>query len=350
MPLNIKKLQGFLAKKEYIPTKYFVKHNTCLFIELFCCQSGDVIVLYIPSKYEFPLKADAKSNIFKLEEIDMKMGEYVDKTDDKDYADFNIELTPKDNEIEDQLENNYHYKISIKNINKGDIIELASIYRQLRRLRYCVSTIKYKIATIYKNYFCAIRRDDTISCFTVKHYPQMQAKRLLIVVDLETLYDKDHILTDIQTVRDSIYRVLEKNQGMHARILNKMIENKQDIILIPQYLESKVIKYDDLIHRYTNLLKAVSQEETTLIDKLKAIKNNTEPGIATDIDRIHRQGITEKDLEKTGNLKGEITKNIILLRSKRENIILSVDNILFDNSVMFDKIIQNFAQMKDYCS
>jgi hypothetical protein len=47
-------------------------------------------------------------------------------------------------------------------------------------------------------------------------------------------------------------------------------------------------------------------------------------------------------------LKADITKNILILREKKENTVLSIDKIMFDNTVMLDSIFKNFSKLKDY--
>lgn len=356
MPLNLSKLQDLLASKGFIPNKYFVLDGTCFYIELFSIKTADIFLLYIPSKYDFVIPSSENSfklNYINMDSVDGVPDEYAGKPDDMDieaaYGGMNVELSPDKEHIADHLESNYKHPISLNEISKDDATTLRAVYRQMLRLRYCVQNIKYKLGVIYKNYICAIRRDDTVDCFAIKHHPRSDRKKLMVVVDLETLYEKnDKLLEDIHTVRDSIYRVLERNQGMHTRVIGKMIENRKDILTIPDQTAVKKTKYDTMLAQLNEMLEIMVVAERRVLDALFSLEEKSQ-GLQNDISRVHEKARLEKELDKINVIKGEITKNMVALRDKREDSVLSIDKIMFDNSVMFDAMIKNFAKLKDYC-
>ena len=210
---------------------------------------------------------------------------------------------------------------------------------------------KYKLGMIYKNYICSIRRDNSIDCFEIKHFQKQNAKRLFVIVDLETFYDKgDKINEEIVVVRESIYNILQKNQGIHIRFINKIMENKSDILLIPEKAEYKKNEYTLMLDELQNMLKKILDEENEILNKINDIERNSNSGgIESDIHKAHEKTQLEKELEKVFILKNEITINIMSVREKMENSILNIDKIMFDNSVMFDTMIKNFALLKDFC-
>ncbi|MBS0628540.1 MAG: hypothetical protein JSS09_10085, partial [Verrucomicrobia bacterium] len=260
-----------------------------------------------------------------------------------------IELSPDKEKISDHLENNYKHPISIQKISREEATNLQALYRQMKRLTYCVQNLKYKLAVFYKNYICAIRRDDSISCLDIKNYSNTDCKKLVIVVDLETFYDKaDKLSTDIQTVRDSIYKVLERNQGMHGRVLTKIIDNKKDIAVIPSQVELRRVKYDQMLVQLEEMLSVLNDTETKLLTDLNNL-DQSQGDLQSDISRVHQKTKIERELEKVRGLQKEVCKNMVDVRNKRENAILSVDKIMFDNTVMFDTIVKNFGKLKEFC-
>lgn len=359
MPLSISKLQDLLGAKGFIPNKYFVMDGMVFYIELFAVKTSDIFLLYIPSKYNFTIKSG--DNVFKIKYIDMDGSEtvedeYAGTPDNVDievaYGDVNIELSPDKNKIQEHLEDGYRRPISLKDISKDDTVSLKALYRQMRRLRYCVQNIKYKLAVMYKNYFCAIRRDDSIDCMTIKNYPRIDCKKLMVVADLETLYEKgDKLIEDVYAVRASIYKVLERNQGMHSRVINKMIENRKDIVLIPQQAQLKKAEYDTLIIQLEQMLATMLTAESEIMEKIYQIEQNgdTQTGLSSDISKAHEKARLEKELDRVNFLKTEITKNMLAVRNKRENAVLSIDKIMFDNTIMFDCMVKNFAKLKGFC-
>jgi hypothetical protein len=51
----------------------------------------------------------------------------------------------------------------------------------------------------------------------------------MVVIDLETFYEKNEkLIEDIHVVRQSIYKVLERNQNMHGKVIEKIIENREN--------------------------------------------------------------------------------------------------------------------------
>lgn len=358
MPLSIHKLQELLLTKGFAPTKYFIQDNLCFYVELLS-KSADIFLLYIPSKYDITIKPDdVSAPTYKIRYIDMNTeenitDEYAGKPDDLDveatYGDTHIELSPDKEKIEEHLENNYKHPISLRDMSKDDATDLKALFRQMKRLTYCVQNLKYKLGVFYKNYICSIRRDNSISCFDVKHHPQISCKKLMVVVDLETFYDKSDKLTDdIHTVRDSIYKVLERNQGMHGRVLGKIIDNKKDIAVIPNQVELRKQKYDEMLNELQNMLDIVSDTESKLLTDLHSMDEKSSD-LQSDINRIHQKSKLERELDKIGSLKGEITRVMVAIRDKRENAILNIDKIMFDNTVMFDCVVKNFAKLKDFC-
>lgn len=362
MPLSIAKLQTLLTEKGFMPVRYFVMNGACFYIELYSQHSADTFFLYIPSKYNFTLDSGQGpgTNVFKIKYIDMSATnntaeEYTggEKPDvEKTYANANIELSPDKGKLEEHLESNYRQQIALQDISEEDTAELRTIYRQMRRLRYCVQNLKYKLGIVYKNYICAIRRDDSIDCFFVKHLPRAETKKLLIIVDLETFYEKAEKLTDdIRTVRESIYRILERNQGMHTRVIHKMIQNRKDIAVIPKSTEQKKLVYDSLLQEYEKLLQMMIREGKKVSDEIRALdkQEGQHNGLQSDISRAHTRSRLEKEYTKISAIKSEIGHNIAVLRNKRENSLIAIDNLMFDNTIMWDCMLRNFAQMKDFC-
>lgn len=347
MPLSTSKLENLLISKGFIPRKFFVMEGTCFYIEIFSTHTADFFLLYIPSKYNF--KLEHGENIYSIKQLVMEDSQrYGAESNPEDHYE-RIEL-PIEDKVEERLEAGYRKQISLKDVSEGDIIDLRAIYRQVKRLKYCVENLNYKIGVIYKNYICAIRRDNSINCFVLKHHPRVDVKKIVVIVDLETFYEKgEKTAEELRIVRDSLYQVLERNQGMHGRVINNMIENKGNIALIPQLAEQKKIKYEQMLVELENLLQIMNEAENSVNEQLETMRKNSEHTIQSDINRVHQKTKLDKELNRIIGIKGELTRNIIALRERRENAVLNIDKIMFDNTVMFDAMIKNFAKMKDYC-
>ncbi len=355
MSLSLAKLENLLVSKGFVVINYFELDEACFYIELFAVKTADTFLMYIPSKYTFPITNG--TNSFKIKYLDIDNAdnvpdEYAVKQDDVDiediYGNTNIELTADKKNMEEELENNYKRPISLRDISGNDTLTLKAIHRQLRRFKYCVQNLKYKLAVMYKNYICAIRRDDTIDFFSVKNYPRNDSKKLMIIIDLETFYDSnENLVNDIQIVRESIYKLLEKNQGTQARMISKILENKKDVIVMPQELQRKKVRYNKMTRELFVMLNTMTDAENKITEQLEALNTKyQESSLENDINKAHERDKLEKELDKINTIKSDIGKNILVLREKRENKILSIDKLSFDNAVMLDVILKNFSKLK----
>ena len=356
MPLSVDKLIDLLNSKGFLINKYFILDGLCFYLEIFSIKTAEVFLLYIPSKYEFEI-SKKMSSVYKIKYINMEssdnvMDEYANENQEPEdvYGDMNVELSPDKEKIEEHLENNYKHAIDLKDISDEDTNTLKAIYRQTKRLKNCVQNLKYKIGIGYKNYLCGIRRDDTISCFLIKHMERIDKKKLYVIVDLETFYEKeDKLLEDVFVIRETIYNVLKRNQGMHSRVINKMLQNKKDIALIPKQAEQKMFEYDSISKDYEKMLTTMLTSEKKLLNDIKIVDSHDNTGLQSDIERAHTKSRLEKELDNVNSVKGEIMTNILSIREKQENCLLNIDKIMFDNTVMWDAMLNNFAKLKDLC-
>jgi hypothetical protein len=350
MPLSISKLQNFLASKQLQVNKLFVLDGYLFYMELISLNSGDVFFLYIPSKYD--IQVEKNDNTYKMKYLDISNSENIadEYGENKEDDGPNILVSTGKENMEEHLENNYKKAIPIGEISEEDTKELKTIHRQMKRLKNCVENIDYKLSISYKNYMCSIRRDNSIDFFSVKDFPRKDSKQLFVVIDLETLYEKnEEIIKDIQIVKQSIYRVLERNQNTHTYVLDRLINNKADIYNIPHLSEKKKIKYELLMGELEHMLTIMNKAEIKIKDNIENLDKIQKDGLQSDINRVHEKSRLEKELFKIQNIKDEIIRNMNIIRDKRENTILNVDNIMFDNTVMFDSMIKNFSKLKYFC-
>lgn len=360
MTLLISKLEKLLFTQGLIIKNFFVIHSLCVYLEILNTQNGDIFLLYIPSKYEIK-KLDKSNNTYKISYLDIldKDGNIINDINDlndneleKNYDEIELELSPdngKYKNLKDRLEEKYNYPISLKDINKNDTQDIKDIFRQLRRLKFCVKNIKYKLGIIYKNYLCCIRRDNTFECYMIVEQIN-SSKNLLITLDLETLYSKlNNISNDIKTIKDGIYKVLNKNHLRHSKNLKNILEKHINILNDTDDIYLKKEKYSNYITNLEILLDNTETSRKIILNKIAKINQKySDPslkGLHIDIEKSHFISKQEEELNKIDNVKNDIIMNINTLKDKREQLYLNTDMILFDNSVMLDTIIQNINNL-----
>ena len=356
MPLSISKLEEFLGGKGFAVSKIFTLEGYCFYIEIMSLLTSDIFLLYIPSKYD--IRPDNRDAVYKLKYLDMSRAasitdEYAGPPDDMAIAeayDAHPDVHSDGDAVENRLEKNYRHAISLKDVSSEDIVDVKAIYRQLKRLKYCVQNLDYKLAILHRNYLCVIRRTNEVECLSAKGHRRGDYKRLLVVVDLETFYSKgEKVSDDVKTVRESIYKVLEKNQSAHERMIDRLSESKKDITSIPAAVSMKVRKYESLTMELEDMLRVMSVAEKDVQARVDSLDKGVVPGLQGDISKVHRRSQLEREMERVVSLKGDIIRSLVSLREKSDDSVLAIDKIMFDNNVMFDAMIRNFARLKELC-
>ena len=355
MTLSIIKLEQFLSSKGFIITNIFTINKMCVYFETMNITSASMFIVYVPSKYQ--INIDTNDNVYKMKYIDIKSdgsipGEYASELDDfemeRNYEeiDINVDYTQNSRNVTAQLEENYNYPVTLKNISRKDKDTIKDTFRQLKRLKFCVQSIKYKLCITFKNFFCCIRRDNTLECYFVKYLNKTKRRKLMICLDLESLYAKcDSITTDMKIINTSIYKILDKNQDKHVRNLQKMFEYNTNITAISDTIHDIKSKYTDYLTRLETMLEKLNKAEKKNVKKIMDVEEkygkNNYKGLHTDIEKTHLINKYETNISHIHDTKQELIKNISSVKEAYENVSLKVDKICFDNIVMVDTIIKN---------
>lgn len=365
MTLSLNKLEKLLSKKGLIPKKYFTIDGLIVYIEVLSIANADSFMLYIPSKYD--IEIGEGDDVFKIKYIEITEdgnipNDYAGEPDnfdlDKDYDGDDIDLSPdaQHKNMEVYLEEKYNHPVSLKddkkNIKKDVAVQLKEVFRQLRRLKFCTKSLKYKLAIIFNDYLCCIRRDDTYECFFVHSSGESSNERkLMVTIDLETLYEKiDSVSVDVKTVREGIYRVLDKNQGKHIQKMQKMLEKKNTLVTFSDVVLTKKAQYSKYLANLEEMLADLARAEKKNVEKLMEIEDKYSgeaslKSMHSDIEKTHQIAKYENELSRINGIKQELIRNILIVKTKHENLSLQVDNIMFDNIIMIDAILKNFVKL-----
>ena len=361
MSLSINKLENLLATNGFVPIKYFVINNYCAYIETISMKNASTFIMSIPSKYKFKLKEG--DNVYKLRYMELETGtntadEYAGVPDsfelEKSYTEVELKqhlLRKKENEegnISGHLEEGYKRPVSVKDMSKDDMKDIRNIIRQVRRLKLCVQCISYKIMIMYKTYMCVLDKDDTIECFMIKHHPKILSRRLYVTCDLELYYENtERIQQDIIDVLNGINQVLNKNQATHARNLQTLIKEYQNINVHSDKVLKKKKEYQLYILKFNTLLLRITNSEKTLIEKIYNLnEGENNKGMQGDISIIQQRAKLEEELLKISNVKKNISKHMNDIREKLDNLSLIMDTVMFDDIIMCDRMLRNLDFIK----
>lgn len=356
MPLSLKKFQNFINNKGILINNVYSINKEVVYIELFDVNTAESFLVYIPSKYV--MKTDDRKNTFKLKYLEIKENEedFLKKEKEKielekGYDDIDMPHDKNDSEnLEDILKSNYNRPVFLDDLNVEDKDNVKELYYQLLRLKLCVQNIKYKICISYKNYLSCIKRDNEIECYCIKHFPKNKERKIFICIDLENFYSKiSYLSKDLYSVKKGVYKIINQNQEKNIRVLNMILEQKNVLTTNFETIKNKKSEIDNYLNILEELLKKTNESENQVIDKIlkinKNYENNSNKNLNNDIQRSHELSVENKKIEEVIKIKDELIKDICNLKIKKQNIILLIDKILFDNSIMLNTVNNNFINL-----
>lgn len=362
MSLSINKLEKILKSNKLIPHKFYKLYGVCAFIEVFSITNADKFMIYIPSKYEFNI--DNKDNVYKIKPLSIDednfdvAGEYANSPDrlelEKKYEEIELEEEIDDTkndkkDISEKLVNNYKRPINLKDMEIGYKGDIKCIFRQLKRFKFCVQNLKYKLIIKYKCYLCVLHLDDSLECFFIKNCKEIEDRELLIMMDLEVFFEKINTINeDINQIRDGLQKILNKNQITHSQSLANILEKNKDFLEYYNNIEIQKNKYLNKINKFEELIQKIKIIEDNSNKQLEILENQkkSDTTLHGDIQYSHQKSKIEKEIININSMKEEIIETISLLRNKLSNITLIIDKIIFDNIVMIDKIFDNLNILK----
>lgn len=355
MRLSLSKLERFLASKDFITKSFFNYEGSCIFVEVININTTDTLFIYINSSYE--LDASKKQSVFDLKYLDITDENFEDDIKDKyakepedidiekNYEEINLDESKREN-MEEFLEDNYKSELSIREVRNEDVIRLKELSRQLKRLKFCVQSINYKLIVVYKSYMCVINRHNEIDLYNIKGYEGDDIRVLHVMIDLENLYDSiNTVSSDITTIRRGVYNIFDKNQKKQMVSFEKLMSEGQSIFSFIQIFTTKKTQYEEYLQKLYLMNDTVVQSEKEITDKIADIRDDSRGGIQSDIQASHSISKYEAELSNLKSTKHKIVKNIFNIRNKLDDMILHTDKVFFDNVVMFDTIIKNINSL-----
>ena len=242
----------------------------------------------------------------------------------------------------------------MKDLSGKDTGQLREVFRQLKRLGLCVQTLKYKLCITFKNYLTCIRRDDSFEGFVIDGPQSNSERKLRISIDLESLYSKrTSISMDVKTVREGIYRVLNKNQIRHTNNLQKILDHKMDFVNSSARSSLKKEKYTNYLSRLDKMLQVLSVAETKEKQKIELAhqsygSNTGVKGLQMDIEKSHVLSKHSEKITHINMVRQDVIRHTLQVKGELEDLSLRIDKICFDNIVMIDAITRNFIGMSEF--
>ena len=353
MTLSIEKLEKLLKNNGFVPLMYFTLDGYCMYVQIMSISNTCILMLYIPSKYVFKIPLGEYIYCLKSFNLDEQNTVLYDVSETKmKESCSNTDLYTNNISgcsIETHLENNYNNPVENENDINQDFKIINSIVRQIRRLRYCVQHIKYKIVMFYKNYLYVVHRNNSIECFQIQNYKCVPLRKMLVSADLELFYEKHKVLSDeVTQIRENILKVIKNNQLGNIRAMYKITKDKYDIIFYYNKCINKIKTYDDLILKFESLIQRLIKKEDDINMNLN-VNMNIGTNLQRDIETAHFKSKIESEIQILTQYKKKITNTLTEIIEKQIDIILNFDQITFDTAMLIDTITTNFKHIIDMC-
>ena len=214
----------------------------------------------------------------------------------------------------------------------------------------CIVCAEYwigRFCIIYKGYLAVLHQDETIECFRIRKHQETNDRDLYITIDLEVFYENSRVLVDdLEQLQNGIRAILDKNQDVQSKHLEKMIEKQYQILQIINKINEKKCDIRNDLERFKKLFMTVDNHITDILDKIDMINQRIQ---ITQNDEqakyIKRKNYEYKKVTELYNKKEQIANAIIELRKYEHNLSLNTDRLLFDNNIMLDKIFKNLIDL-----
>ena len=354
MPLNLLKVQKLLYSAGFIIDTYFIINKQCQYVKCSSILTGDSLVIHIASGYDFVVDTEASNAyIIRLIEFDVgdniaeKYGDYPDKKELSDKYSQSLKLSGEINqdELEAEMENNYKKNIDLKSMERDQIMIIKDCFRQLKRLGLSMQGIRYSVCIFQDKYF-SIVAEDLVNCYYIKNFSTDSRRLFFVVCDLEYFYEKmGNINIDIETIKTSIYRLLDKNAEMNIETISKIMKKLVSIdISDNKEISKKKTEYAIQIQKCKLQLDEFAKSEKQIMLDIKTEKA-TEGGFFNDTTFINRKAGLQAKLDSINNERQKVIRFIVELRQKCDNIYLNTDKIEFDNCILANGISKNFMDL-----
>ena len=349
MPLSLSKLASFLFKKDFIPRKYFRYEGNCIFLEIVSLSSGVTTMLYIPSRFVIPLSPG--ENVIEVELMDIENMDpnAYDRNPlvnpEETYQPVDVIPSNDHGNTEEMLQLKYKKAIELKSGKTRNTVVLKEIIRQLNRLQYCVEGLPYDI-TIYQNNYLVYMRNREPDCYIIKDKLLSRSRHLRVTTPLQLIYERANTMDhETSQVVVGIQKILDKNMRSHAKFLNQLISRKGNLLNFAGLMNRKKMEYDQLVRKYKGLLEKLDIQEKDIKSQRKKFSDLGDTGFDSELNRSQVRAGFERKLQHCLTVKQKIIDKMIVIQSASESLSLQADKILYDNSIMMDKIFKNFSKL-----
>jgi len=238
------------------------------------------------------------------------------------------------------MEQKYNRPIFLEETKKD-----KSIYRQIKRLGFCLNGLFYKLALIKMDDVYFINSENKILHYNIKDYVNKQKyRKLFVTVNIDDLFENtEKISNDITNIKKSIFDIIEKNMVSNMKDFKDKWIEKKNIKEIESSINNKKNEYTTRLQKVNKTLDELNLEEMKILEKKSDVENVIgmkvfRSSFTRDLELSRNTRPLETKLEEINNNKKEIIRNILSLKTKLDNVMLSADETIFVINVLTNSI------------
>jgi hypothetical protein len=349
---------NFIISECYSDSSSSDSSSSCKFIKILCKNTGDNLVVSLPSSYDIK-----KENSIEIIKFDTLESSIENKNIIEDSTEEHINTDYKEIEIEDieAEEDNVELKESNQLLDQYKAIDIdqeqinilkdniTSYKQHLDRLKVCTRNIKYKLCIISLSSISRIDSENEIECFSFKKCEPTtnEKKSLYIIIDLDNFYNRvNNIHTDITKVYNNLYNIMENAHHKQTYIISKRLKQYSTLLKNINDSYPRKDKYNESIKWLKDTLINIKKQEEIINNKLLEEKRSIDNSsfISTN-NRSLSVTQLEKDQERIRIYKDNILKLAIEIKSEHDNFIFDFDSSLFNSIKLFDRINTNLSKI-----
>jgi hypothetical protein len=331
------KLQELFSTKGFVPNNYFTIGGKYRLVELISAENAISLIVDLGVKYSIPSKDLSKHEYVLLPKVptgDFMSNISINESDIRStYRE--IDQVAVALESEEKLMDLYDKPISlILEDNRVDE-KLASTFRQLKRFRMCFRNIPYKIGLVDSDCICLINESNELECYQIQKYP-FKKRKMYFIASITTFFKSSKISDDLNAITIQFHDILNSNQLVEVQKVQKMLALKHNFVR--QSERAMTIK--------KKLLKDIldgQKKHQEIADGMINIQTELR---SLDPKLTDRQARLKVEYDALDASRSSIIKKLLDMRKQLDEVCLTVDNVCFDNALMFSKIFSNFSVME----
>jgi hypothetical protein len=339
MSIDAKKLKKILSRNNILPLEYFCfkGEGKCAMVKCAMFSISQMMLLYIPSKYRFSVSD--QSNVYDVEDLDEDHTEDDDysKRDDASYAD--QKLQDEHNTKYELMHAKYQFPVTLQGTEEPTVRKLK---RQLNRLNAPLAKTSYNLAIQQDRFLYVSFGDDNVGSYYIRGYqiPREMTRSCMYVTSITDIIEK------IEEINSEISIISEKFVSMVMRLSeSNLSEMSAEIENVPNVVSRLRARRDECMKSLREAgewFERVKREEDDLTERFRQETMQAK----TSHDRSRVGEAIQKEIDALFDKKNEqIRKNINTLY-RYHKIVLFLEEISFDNSVMLDRVKKNFQLLK----